>query len=187
VLPSAVERAHFIREIHAKTGIPEDALAKDVELVRLAPDTKQIVHAPSTNTAPVRTSRVLDRLLGLVIAFESKADALHDAAGLTQQVRTIIGDAPWEAAYGEAIIKKDEYLFEVDLVYGNLEHIGKEIEELLQNLEVDTLTKRLEELLGLLSTAERKGTPEELAVLLLESKEKTERLNTIKSRRFTKS
>jgi DNA primase len=187
VMPSAIERVHFIREIHLRTGIPESALAEDV--VRLM--VNQPTPAPVKVAAPAgpvrgqsRGIRIEDRIFGSVFWQESLSEAHFDPEPVKLRLAEILGPERYQELYDMSPEKKNERIFEVELLYQDPKILNKEVEELLCNLEEEKLTKKLEELMAALSTVERSGEQERLQEVLRQSQVITERLNAIKSNRF---
>ena len=80
--------------------------------------------------------------------------------------------------------KKNERIFEVELLYQNDERLEREVDELILNLEEDILGKAIEIVMTELGNAERSGDEEKAKLLMTTSQEITSRLNTIKSSRF---
>ena len=190
VMPSAVERVHFIREIAVKTGIPEEALAEDV--VRLlvatpAPAPKnqsQVVQPNTVNAGIVRTTRILDRLLGVVFWQETLPQSVIPLDSVKDRIKSIIGEEQLIGMLAMPNDKKNERIFEVELVYQDSKDLKEDVEELLDNLEEETLGRALEALMAKMSHAERGEDGEVLQSLLAESQKISTRLNTIKSSRF---
>ena len=102
----------------------------------------------------------------------------------SHKLKTILGDARYATFIELPNDKKNEYVFEVELLYQNNENIGKEIEELILNLEEDILSKAINQIMIELGNAERIADTEKIKLLLTTSKEITTRLNIIKSSRF---
>lgn len=185
VMPSAVERVHFIREVHLKSGIPEEALAEDVIRLMANQPTKS---APSTNEtvapASTRGNRIEDRLLGIIFWQESLPEQAIDIAGVRTRLESIIGKERLEELSAMPPDKKNERIFEVELVYGDPKQLTEDTRELLDNLEEELLGRKLDALMLTFSRIERESDTEAIQELLKESQKITSRLNTIKSRRF---
>lgn len=185
VMPSAVERAHFIREIHRKTGIPEEALTEDT--LKIAQKETPIVRATPAE-APLatstRTTRIEDRLLGILFWQESLEVPTIDLAKFRSRLEGIVGGDRFTTLQGMTQEKKGERIFEVELLYEDPKRLMLDADELLDNLEEETLGGALDALMRELSTAEREGDAEKVRALLTQSQEITKRLNTIKSSRF---
>ena len=186
VMPSAVERVHFIREIHLATGIPEDALAEDVvRLMVNAPEPKPT--APSvapSQTAEPRDSRILDRLIGIVFWQEGIPESHIDANAIKSRLQNIIGIDRFTSSYDISPERKNERIFEVELLYNDSKHLKSDTEELLDNLEEESLAKELQALMVKMADAEQLGENDQVQEFLKQSQTITNRLNTIKSSRF---
>ncbi|MBP7804925.1 MAG: DNA primase [Candidatus Pacebacteria bacterium] len=184
VMPSAVERVHFIREIHLKTGIPEEALAED--LIKLMSNEEKSPPPKISSTEPSlasRGSRIEDRLLGIVFWQESIENTILNLDIIKKRLELILGKERFKELYETDLARKNERIFEVELVYQEPEHLEKDIEELLNNLEEESLTKALQGLLTRIGMEEGQGNSEKVMEILKESQEITKRLNTIKSSR----
>lgn len=190
VMPSAIERVHFIREIHMKTGIPEVALAEDV--LRLMAN--QPAPAPAIPSAPApgsrarpRGVRIEDRIFGAVFWQESLPQAYFDVGPVKERLAAILGPERFAELNQMSPEGKNERIFEVELLYQDPTILKKEVEELLQNLEEDMLIHKLEEVMARLADVERQGDPDRLQSVLKESQTITNRLNAIKSSRYANS
>lgn len=187
VMPSAIERVHFIREIHMKTGIPEAALAEDVvRLMVNAPTPAPQAPAPNAfeSRAQSRGVRIEDRLFGAIFWQESLPEPYFDVGPIKERLTAILGPERFTELSEMSPERKNERIFEVELLYQDPKILKKEVEELLQNLEEDTLARRLEEVMAQLSDIEREGDPGRLQSVLKESQAITSRLNAIKSSRY---
>jgi len=184
VMPSAIERAHFIREIHAKTGIPEDALNEDVQRLRDADKQIQKKEEEATGApAHSRGSRIRERLISILFWQESLSEPALDIGAFTERLKQIITEEEFTTFLSESPDKKSERMFEVELLYTDPEKLKKETEELLLNFEEEMLTQKLQALMTEFGLEERSGDQEKIKILLQESQTITSRLNTIKSSR----
>ncbi len=184
LMPSAVERAHFIKEIQRATSIPEDALQEDVSSIIASGATGASTEKNEIPIGYTRTTRIQERLFAILIWQESGASSLIPMEPFRQRFRSILGENVFTQAYENALHRKSEYIFEAELLYQNEKRLSKEVEELLDNLEEETLTRALLQIVERISVAEKNDTTEALKKLLEESQTITQRLNTIKSSRF---
>lgn len=189
VMPSAMERVHFIREIHLKTGISEGALAEDVvRLMMNAPtETMAASQRPqpaASASASTRHTRIADRLTGLIFWQESLAEPHLDPGPIKSRLEGIVGTERFKALYDLPADKKNERIFEVEMLYSEPRMIRQESAELLDNLEEETLGRELEELMNTLGAAERTSDGEQIKETLKKSQEISKRINAIKTSRF---
>jgi DNA primase len=187
VMPSAIERVHFIREIHVKTGIPEAALAEDVVRLMVNTPAPAVSKAAAPANAPrgqSRGIRIEDRIFGSVFWQESLPEAHFDPEPVKARLAEILGQARYDELYAMPEERKNERIFEVELLYQDPKILKREVEELLANLEEEVLTRKLEDIMARLAAVEREGNHERLQEALKDSQVITNRLNAIKSSRF---
>ena len=190
VMPSAVERVHFIREIHLKTGIPEEALTEDVVRLMMSVETPEPrqggAPAPNSATTPAgsRGTRIIDRLLGIIFWQEGLETPYLEIAVVKNRLKEIITPDKFETLYEIPPDKKNERIFEVEMLYDDSKKLLTDSEELLDNLEEETLGRALEDLMSAMAYAERESDNDKVQEMLRKTQEITNRLNTIKSSRF---
>ncbi len=187
VMPSAIERSYFIKEISLKTGIPESALNEDLtKLVDREKIDKQVLaETKILKKEEKRSTRIEDRLFGILFWQETLSPPLVEVEKLRESLKTILGEPRFKSFIEIPSDKKNENVFEVELLYQNTEHLEKEIKELISNLEEEVLSKAINEIMTEIGIAERSGDTEKIKLLLTTSKEIASRLNIIKSSRFS--
>ncbi len=187
VMPSAVERSYFIKEISLKTGIPESALNEDmVKLLNREQTDKQVLAEMNAGRKDdnKRGLRIEDRLFGILFWQETLSPPVVDVESLRTKLQAILGDARYAHFIELPNDKKNEQIFEVESIYQNTEKLEREVEELILNLEEDILGHAIEKIMSELGNAERTGDAEQIKLLLTTSQEIANRLNIIKSSRF---
>ena len=189
VMPSAVERDHFIREIHKATGISETALADDLALLIQKEDQMPVRQKEASPTSihvalQTRTSRIADRLFGIIFWQESLGTSQIAIDEIKQRLDSILTTDTFNKLYDIAPDKKNERIFEVELLYTDVKKLHSDVEELISNLEEEVLGVTLLELMTIMNDAEKNGDALTLQAALAESQRITHRLNTIKSNRF---
>ena len=187
VMPSAVERSYFIKEISLKTGIPESALNEDmVKLLNREQTDKQVIAEMNAGRKDdnKRGIRIEDRLFGILFWQETLSPPIVNIESLRTKLQTILGDVRYASFMELPDDKKNEQIFEVESIYQNTEKLEREIDELILNLEEDILGKAIEKIMSELGNAERTGDGDQIKLLLTTSQEIANRLNIIKSSRF---
>lgn len=179
LIPSAVERAHFIDQVHKYTGMPTDALTEDVNRLIDEQPVEQKKEEPKKMQA-ARTLRIQNRLLGILLWQEEKKEPKIDPDKLREDLASILEEKVFQEIYDAAKKRKNEYVFEVEALYKNEEKLPDEVTELVSNLEEETLATKLQ---ILMAEIEKATDEERLQRLLQESQDITKRLNTIKSNR----
>jgi DNA primase len=185
VMPSAIERAYFIREIHKATGIPEAALAEDIARIVTPASAPPVVAKTPPVVGVQRTVRIEERLLAIVFWQKSIPEPSINPSDLQRRLEAIIGEERITAFEESGVDKINEKIFEVEILYEDPKRLPKEVEELLGNLEQEFLTKKLEDVMIELGNAERTGNTEIVQELLTKTKDITSRLNTIKNSRYS--
>lgn len=187
VMPSAIERDHFIRVIREKTGISEEALAEDVLRLIKAEDDKrkpEIKNSESKLPTASRTAQIENRLLGILLWQEESSPPYIDPKPLRERLEAVLGKERFAVLVAVDPEKKQERIFEVEILYNDSKRLADDVKELLDNLEEELLGRALQDLMMRMSEAEQKGEQASIQDILEESQKITNRLNTIKSARF---
>lgn len=184
LMPSAIERNHFLQEIAKRTGISQEALEEDVRRLMEGQEQDSSKEVTSVKESS-RGTRILERLIGVLFWQESLSTSTLDIPKCKERLISILGTEKYTEVLNVSEDRKNEQMFEAELVYENPLRLSLDVSELLDNLEEETLSMRLQEIMSELGTTERSGDPERVTELLKESKEITSRLNTIKSSRFS--
>jgi DNA primase len=160
----SMERSHWIKMIHDKTGLSEEAVRDDVasylknkpiETVSSGAPTSMIKNIPQG-----RFDIVARKLFGLLAFAEKNAEKFPlDPKEFYKQIHDITGD-DYEKILSEVEPFKDEFVLEAEITYGDGHDIGKELAELMINFEVDILKKKMSEAMNDLAAAEREKNAE---------------------------
>lgn len=185
VMPSAIERAHFIKEISRASGIPEEALQEDV--AKIGREQPSIAREAVRNAAPekaavARVERIAERLLGILLWQENAEEKSIDPERLRSELARIL-DERFEQLLESGRNDGSERIFEAELVYADPKRLSKDVDELLLNLEEETISRKLSLVMSDLGNAERTEDRQTVAEILGKAKELTSRLNTIKNSR----
>jgi DNA primase len=156
MLPSTIEKDHFVKNIAKKTFIKEEALWDDLSkvgsektLAETNPVARNMEEGPAT-----RVNSIERRLVGLVLWQEEVSSPVIDALELKEKITNIVGDGMSE------IVKsyekdKNSLLFETENYYNNKTDLETEVSELLKGLEEEYLKRKLTETMILLQKAEQ--------------------------------
>lgn len=186
LLPSPVERAHFVKSAAEQTGLREETLWSALQ--RAAAPREEEAAAPAR---PLKkpASRG-DALFRRVFALLFFSRTLPNSSALTARVEEALAALGAERVAEQTGMfepERETLLLEAELLYGSGPPAEREVQELLANLEEEELSARLADHLGRLARAER--TEQNRAVigaLLAECKQLSERLASLKAARFAK-
>ena len=154
VLPSAIEKSHFIKSIAQKTFIREEALWEDLSRTGVG-DEKY----PAKNNPPSQVGKRMDAIERRVIGFilwQEKEKTLpeEEIKKITKQAEEIIGKNKKELEK-EMEKEREALLFETEAYYNNKTDLKRDMQELLLGLEEEYLKKRLTEAMVELQKAEQ--------------------------------
>ena len=160
----SMERSHWIKMIHDKTGLSEEAVRDDLNslIKNKKPETPAASSASlSPKSAPqARLDIIVRKLFGLLVFVEKNPDKVPlDPKKYYDQIKEIAGDE-YQKIMGEVEPFKDELVFEAEATYGDGHDIGKELAELMTNFEEDLLKKKLTVAMADLAAAEREKNTE---------------------------
>ena len=161
----SMERSHWIKMIHDKTGLSEESVRDDLTsyLKNKPIETASPSAAASTtakNSPQLRLDIIMRKLFGLLAFAEKNTDKVFlDPKEFYKHIHEITGD-DYEKVIGEVEPFRDELVLEAEITYGDGHDIGKELAELLFNFEEDVLKKKLAEVMNDLAAAEREKNAE---------------------------
>lgn len=202
LLQSPVEQSHFLKYLGEKTGLREEALwqtFRKVQKTGPASSVQSAAHAsPARSKVSAETGRadaILRKVWSLIFFSEErgltcaprasrKESGMIDAAAARARLRAILGEKRLAARDAAFVPARPALLFEGEALALSGSP-SRELEELLLNLEEETLTASFSEALERLHRAERGGKREETAAFLKECKELSEKLTKLKSVRFS--
>ena len=160
-----MERSHWIKMIHTKTGLSEEAVRDDLaSYLKNKPAEISALIKPASalvkNIPQARLDIIARKLFGL-LAFLEKNPAKFplDPKKYLDQVKEITG-GEYQKIIGEVEPFKDELVFEAEATYGDGHDIGKELAELMVNFEEDVIKSKLSEAMNDLAAAEREKNAE---------------------------
>jgi DNA primase len=168
----SMERSHWIKMIHDKTGLSEESVRDDLaSYLKNKPIEIASASTPALtmakNIPQVRLDIIARKLFGLLAFAEKNVDLPVGEAGkfpldpkeFYKQIHDITGD-DYEKILGEIEPFKDELVLEAEITYGDGHDIGKELAELMINFEEDVLKKKMAEAMNDLAAAEREKNAE---------------------------
>lgn len=183
-IDGAMEKSHFVKMIHDRTQLPEDAIRADLKDVdkKLAAEKAGLTSTVKTGqtlpsggilsgTAQVTRLDMISRKLFGLLAYltreQSKTDevsakasptAAIDIDGIRAAIKKITGDERYNNLIRDIELLGNELAFEAEIFFGsdNQKNIQKHIDELLLNLEEDIIRQDLSAAMAELATLEKK-------------------------------
>jgi DNA primase len=161
----SMERSHWIKIIHDKTGLSEEGVRDDLaSYLKNKPVEADSASSPTSTTTKnipqVRLDIIARKLFGLLAFAEKNTDKISlDSKEFYKQIHEITGD-DYEKIMGQVEPFKDELVLEAEITYGDGHDVGKELAELMINFEEDILKKKMSEAMNSLAAAEREKNAE---------------------------
>lgn len=127
-IESSIEQMHFIKKISDISGIPEQALKDDLSKVAedLKSEKQEIIEVRESAQKLYRKDYIERRLAGLVFWKQDKE--LEEKLG------------PILEKYKD---EKNDLIFEAEVFYQNIPDLEKEVERLLDNLEIEKINEEI--------------------------------------------
>ncbi|MDE2188505.1 MAG: DNA primase, partial [Patescibacteria group bacterium] len=155
-IQGAMERSHWIKMIHDKTGLSEEAVRDDLKsiLEKKIVETTRTTRETQSNskTSYARIDLVVRKLLGLL--WQAEKTGSMDTKKYFDNMQRIAGPD-----YRELVTAiepyKDELILEAEITFGTGRNAELEIAELLINFEEDFIKKKLAIAMADLAAAER--------------------------------
>ncbi len=151
-IESPIEQAHFIQKIAHEAGVSEQALRDELKKI-----TKSAAVAPERNTLAAKPyehkgSGAADHIFGILF----KEENTGAAEAIKKRLKEAIGEY-YPEARARAEVRREELIFEVEMLYGDKEKIKTALDDLLKNLEEESAKKKVIVLMEELQDAERTG------------------------------
>lgn len=194
-IDSSIDRAHFVSKINLKTGLSEssinDQLAKtkpidfsdenkSSENDKVEPDLLAISSASSLK------DKAVERLVGLMLWKKEKNEDDEMVSGIKSEIIRITSQNYFDKVFEQISERKDELIFQAEILYEGSKDIKEQINELLDNLEEDHLKSELAKSMGLLSQAEKKNEKNEALRLVNICKDISLKLSDLNNKRRNK-
>lgn len=155
-LESSIEKNHFIKKISELSAIPESALEEDLKKIEQAGkrEKTEIEEMEESDKKMHRKDHILRRLLGIVLWQKTLAGSPVDTEKISKQISEIT-----ELSFSEHLEKvkeeTEDLIFEAEIFYGGDTNLGKDTEELIENLKEEYLREELARKMRELNKAER--------------------------------
>ena len=173
-ISSPIEKSHWLKELANRTKMDEKALIEEMEKLAgsSSKKTAEIVQN-ETFSQKDRLDLIADRVISIAIAQESLFIKISDYADYLPKEHLLVYEQLKNKRRTDdpGIVKMLDSLslrsgFELELFENDLDKLSKEFESLLFNLKAEYLKKERENLMLMISEAEKAGDGEKLENLL---------------------
>ncbi|MEK7095482.1 MAG: DNA primase [Patescibacteria group bacterium] len=160
-ITGAMEKAHYVRLIKEKTGLPEESIVTDLKKVE-ALQKSQIKEVEAVHNVQATTTRldsISRKLFGLLLYLERNKISGFDVTGVYDSLHNIVGQDKYDHLVVQMKPFTDELLLEAEIVYGSKKddnaHLKKDLDELLLNFEEDVIRQEFAETMAKLAFSEK--------------------------------
>ncbi len=175
-IDGAMERAHFIKMIHGKTGLSEESVREDLRAMEAKLRSENGVYsktgqAPAHNgivTPNVQVNRldmISRKLFGLLAYLDQKGDTGIDTEGIRASIKRIATEERYHNLIQGLESSKDDLIFDAEryFVHNKTKDLQRHTDELLLNFEEDVLRGDFAHIMAELGKVESKTQADELA------------------------
>jgi len=154
-IKSEIDRSHFVKKISERFKIPEDAIYNEIKIKKGA--TKNMKPTNNLESSTIRKKdemSVEKRLFGIVSWQESIKDSSIDTESIKTKIKEIVGIQEYDNIFESVKGVLEDIIYAVEITFENKVNLDKEVDELLQNLNLKYLNNKREKLVLSLKKAE---------------------------------
>jgi DNA primase len=180
LLPSSIDKSHFVSQIAKKSGLREDAIWQDLK-VTLTPNLSQeILNEEDFNRGEsTHKDYIIRRIFGILL-WQKHAEIKNvDIEKLEKGMKGILEKEEFSNLYKQYEKIQEELVFEVENYYGEGTFLDKDLHELLIHFEEDVLRNKFIAAMRKLQEAEEKKDEKKTVDLLLVCQAISERLSDL--------
>ncbi len=187
MLPSSIEKSHFVKKISQESSISEGALEDDLKRVEqeLKNERKEIEEAVESPSKIFRKDYITRKLLGIVLWQKTLKESTIDVSKILEELAQIL-KIKAEEILEKVADSKEDLIFEAEVFYGAGAELEKDTREMLSNLKEEYLKEELLEKMKELRSAEESRDSVKSAKILKECQLINDQIQNIKNNRITK-
>ena len=184
-LPSSIEKAHFLKQISERSGIPETALQDDFKQIgeRAKNEQVELQETEAVQDSLRRKDYIKRRLLGIVLWQMNLPEPSVDSAGILKELSDTFRVSTQELL-SEARPETEDLIFEAEVFYTGGADVSKDAAEMIQNLKEEVLKEELASKMRELYLAEEAKDKAKSAQIFQECQDLNTRIQDIKNNRF---
>ena len=142
-LPSAIEKAHFLKKVGEMSGIGESALQDDFKKVEVSAGEVREVKDTEAKLDTVRRQDYIKRkLLGIILWQRSLKESGVDTSEILKELQNVSQKGE-EELLKETGTPPDDLIFEAEVFYHDPDLLKKDTEEMFLNLREEILKEEL--------------------------------------------
>ena len=186
ILPSAIEKAHFLKRINDLTAISTSALEEDLKKIEKEQkyEKNEIENTIEKNSLH-RQDYIERKLLGIIFWQKSLPAGEIYAENILNELSAILKKNKKEILENNDNNKED-LIFEAEVFYKNAP-FDKDVQELIANLKEEYIKEELHTKIQALNKAETEKNKNESLKILQEISELNQKIQNIKNGRFKQS
>ncbi len=143
-LPSAIEKAHFLKKIYDLTNIPMVALEEDLRKVHeeLKNESRKLEEISLNQNQVFRRERILKSIIGIIFWQQTLKEPHFNIKKTIEELTRILEKEEkdiLESFLGE----KDSLIYQAEVSYMSVASLERDVGDLLSNLEEEYLTEKL--------------------------------------------
>lgn len=147
-LTGAMEKAHYIKLIKEKTGIPEESIMTDLSKVEalMKGEVAEVRKEENQKNDSSRLDAISRKLFGLFYFLQKNPDSNIDVNSYIESVKKIARER-YDNLIKNTDPYKDELLLEAEITFGQRKDLKKELDELMINFEDDLVREEFSEIM----------------------------------------
>ena len=184
-LPSSIEKAHFLKRVSERSGIPETALQDDFKQIgeRAEDERAELQETEAVQDSLRRKDYIKRRLLGIVLWQMNLKDKSVDAGSILKELGDIL-----RVSEKDLLVETEKYgedlIFEAEVFYTGGVDVSKDAAEMIQNLKEEVLKEELASKMRELYLAEEAKDKAKSAQIFQTCQDLNTRIQDIKNNRF---
>ncbi|MCC7160123.1 DNA primase [Candidatus Nomurabacteria bacterium] len=184
LINNPVKRSHFVSLVADKTGISEDDIRAKIKKVEQNMKNEKIETGEITEIPNVLSKKdyIKRKILGIIFWQKSLKEQSVEVEKVLKQFAEILKSTEGEILQKEKNNEKD-LIFEAEVFYENGADLKKDVLEMLENLEKESLKEELETKMRELHKAEENKNKEKAVEILKEISEINRKMQDIKNGR----
>ncbi len=167
ILNSEIEKASFVKEISDKLSVPDKVIWAELDKISknslVSPQQRdsfgggKLAEKLAMKSKKNRKQIILRQISGMYWWQKGVENPVFDIQEFEKEIKDIIGDEVFEKIENLNNEIKDEIIFEVEILYEEVENIEEKVKELFNNLRIELIDEKIKDIMIEQKEAESKG------------------------------